>query len=95
MIIIIHKTYNLFPVDTFLRGVRSAGAIVEASIAQKLISSEDLASVTEGHTPHQQLRALFHAVEKGPSEAKAAFYRLLSLNEDELVAIFGEYKKIL
>ncbi|CAL8364454.1 unnamed protein product [Lota lota] len=74
--------------DQLLPGVRSPAAIVEASIAQHLISSEeDLASITEAHTPQDQLRALFHTMEKGTTEAKVAFYRLLALKEPELVAI--------
>ena len=78
--------------DQFLAGVRSAADIVEASIAQQLISSEeDLAAVTEAHTPHGQMRALFDAMEKGTSEAKVAFYRLLALKEPELLAISGEF----
>ena len=90
----------MFPVGTFLEGisdqllagVSSAAAIVEASIAQQLISSEeDLASITEAPTPQDQLRALFHAIEKGTSGAKVAFYRLLALKEPELVAISGEF----
>ncbi|XP_059912464.1 trichohyalin-like [Gadus macrocephalus] len=74
--------------DKLLAGVRSAEAIVEASIAQQLISSEeDLISINEAHTPQDQLRALFHAMERGTSEAKDAFYQILALKEPELVGI--------
>ncbi|CAL8235688.1 unnamed protein product [Arctogadus glacialis] len=67
---------------------RSAAAIVEASIALQLISSEeDLISINEAHTPQNQRRALFHAMERGTSEAKEAFYQTLALKEPELLQV--------
>ncbi|CAL8235018.1 unnamed protein product [Boreogadus saida] len=84
--------------NRLLAGVRSAAAIVEASIALQLISSkEDLISINEAHTPQNQRRALFHAMERGTSEAKEAFYQTLALKEPELVLLesYDEEKDII
>ncbi|CAL8236037.1 unnamed protein product, partial [Arctogadus glacialis] len=56
-------------------------------ITEADIIKEDLISINEAHTPQDQRRALFHAMERGASEAKEAFYQTLALKEPELVGI--------
>uniref|UniRef100_A0AAV2JEL1 CARD domain-containing protein n=1 Tax=Knipowitschia caucasica TaxID=637954 RepID=A0AAV2JEL1_KNICA len=71
--------------EEILAQAEQPDALIEAWMCQEVLSEEDRAAITAAVTSTDQMRALFHTVDKGSPQTKHRFYLLLKEKEPVIV----------